>query len=274
MQIYLRVQRMKAVYKHTTCKWGLLYIERWLKSPIKLPSGDVINRETGTPQGGVISPVLSNLFLHYVFDKWMQQHYPTILWCRYADDGLLHCRTERQAKYMLGMLAKRFNNCGLQLHPDKTKIVYCKDSNRGDKHQNTSFDFLGFTFRPRGAKSCKSNLRFISFTPAVSKASMKSMRLKIKKYRLGRRTELELKDIAEICNPILYGWINYFGTYHRSELDSVFRHFNQTLVKWAMRKYKRLRGRKTQAIDFLSNLAKGNPKLFAHWSGGRSGAFT
>lgn len=263
---------MKAVRKHTQCKWILLYINRWLKAPLQ--QDDIqIARTCGTSQGGVISPLLSNLFMHYVFDMWMQRKYPEVPWCRYADDGLAHCKTERQAQQLLCDLKQRLSECGLEIHPDKTKVIYCKDSNRKSEYQNTSFDFLGFTFRSREAMNKQHNLRFVSFTPAVSKLSMKAMRAKVKKYRIGRRTELELNDIAEKFNPILRGWINYFGRYHSSELDSVFRHFNQTLVKWAMSKYKSLRGRKTKAIAFLVNLAKENPRLFVHWSGGRSGAF-
>lgn len=263
---------MKAVQKHTQCKWILLYIKRWLIAPMQQDNIETA-RSCGIPQGGVLSPLLSNLFLHYVFDMWMQRKHPSVPWCRYADDGLTHCNTEQQAQKLLCSLRQRFSECGLELHPDKTKIVYCKDSNRKGTYQNVSFDFLGFSFRSRVAMNKRHNLRFVSFTPAASKSSMKSMRAKIKKCRLGRRTELDLNDIAKRCNPILRGWINYFGCYHPSALDSVFRHFNQILVKWAMSKYKSLRRRKTKAISFLVNLAKGNPRLFVHWSNGRTGAF-
>lgn len=264
---------LKAVRKHTKKQWVLLYIERWLQAPMQQQDGTIVARTCGTPQGGVISPVLSNLFLHYVFDKWMEINHPKLQWCRYADDGLVHCDTEAQAQQLLRELDARFRACGLELHPDKTKIAYCKDSNRRENHRNTSFDFLGYTFRQREAMNKRHKLQFVSFTPAVSKSSMKSMRAKIKKCRLGRRTELEIDDIARRCNPILQGWINYYGRYHSSELDSVFRHFNKTLVKWAMSKYKSLRRHKTKAISFLVNLAKEKPGLFVHWSRGRSGAF-
>jgi hypothetical protein len=192
-------------------------------------------------------------------------------WCRYADDGLVHCKTKSEAQHIRQKLESRFIECGLEMHPDKTKIVYCKDSNRISNHINTSFDFLGFTFRPREAKNRRNGLRFTSFTPAVSKIAMKSMRAKIKKCRLGRRTELSIHDIVEKCNPYLRGWVNYYGQYHITEMESVFRHFNQSLVKWAMRKYTKLN--KTQAIEFLSNLAKEKPRLFVHWDRGRPGAF-
>ena len=262
---------MKAVRKHTDSKWILLYIERWLVTPMQQPDGTLQEKVRGVMQGGVISPVLSNLFLHYVFDSWMVRNVPKTSWCRYADDGLVHCKTEFEAQQIRCRLETRFIECGLEMHPDKTKIVYCKDSNRRLSYQNISFDFLGFTFRPREAKNQRNSLRFTSFTPAASKTAMKSMRAKIKKCRLGRRTELSIHDIAERCNPNLRGWINYYGQYHITAMESVFRHFNQSLVKWAMRKYIRLN--KTQAIEFLGNLAKENPRLFVHWNRGRPGAF-
>jgi hypothetical protein len=177
-----------------------------------------IARTCGTPQGGVISPILSNFFLHYVFDHWMKRNHPTVPWCRYADDGLVHCRTQKQAQQLLHCLRKRFAECGLEFHPDKTKIVYC---------QNTSFDFLGFTFRQREAMNKRLNMRFVSFTPAVSKLAMKTMRAKIKKCRIGRRIELNLDDIANRCNPILQGWINYYGQFHSSALDV----YGDTIIK-------------------------------------------
>ena len=162
---------MKAVKKHTNNSWVLLYIERWLKAPMQLPDGSEIARTKGTPQGGVISPVLSNLFLHYVFDKWMQKNHQYVAWCRYADDGLVHCRTEEQAQQLLCELTVRFEECELELHPDKTKTVYCKDGSRKGKYHTTSFDFLGYTYRPRTVKNSKRNSMFVSFTPAVSRAA-------------------------------------------------------------------------------------------------------
>ncbi|APF02504.1 TPA: group II intron reverse transcriptase/maturase [Legionella pneumophila] len=251
--------------------WVMLYIERWLVTPMQLPDGTLQEKVKGVMQGGVISPVLSNLFLHYVFDSWMTRSAPETSWCRYADDGLVHCKTESEAQRIRRRLEARFIECGLEMHPDKTKIVYCKDSNRRSNYKDTSFDFLGFTFRPREAKNQRNGLRFTSFTPAVSKTAMKAMRAKIKKCRLGRRTELSIQDIVDGCNPILQGWVNYYGQYHITEMESVFRHFNQSLVKWAMRKYIRLN--KRQAIEFLSNLAKDKPRLFVHWDRGRPSAF-
>jgi len=263
---------MKAVHAHAKCKWSILYIERWLTAPIKMPDGNILDRCCGTPQGGVISPVLSNLFLHYVFDKWMQRNHPGNKWCRYADDGLVHCETKQQAQQLLCELEQRFSQCGLELHPAKTKIVYCKDGKRKEKYINHSFDFLGYTFRQRVCKSKHGNL-FVGFTPAVSKRALKSMRAKTKKLNWRNRTELSLSDIAKKFNPVLQGWLNYYGKYNRSSMYSVWSHFNKTLVCWAMHKYKPLRKRKIRATRFLEKILESNPSLFIHWRIGMVGAF-
>jgi RNA-directed DNA polymerase len=263
---------MKAVKKHTDNKWIILYIERWLKTPLQLLDGSLQEKTKGVMQGGVISPVLSNLFLHYVFDSWMTKHSPRIPWCRYADDGLVHCKTEQQAQQLLIELQRRFKECGLECHPDKTKIVYCKDDDRKGKYPNIGFDFLGYSFRRRAVKNSKNNKLFLSFTPAVSKASEKSMRAKTRRYKFYRRTDLNLRDIANQFNPVLRGWIEYYGRYRRSALYSVFRHFNKTLVTWLMRKCKMLKG-KGRAVAFLEKIAKKEPHLFAHWKIGMVGAF-
>lgn len=264
---------MKAVRKHTQENWVILYIERWLKAPMQHKDGTVVARDCGTPQGGVISPVLSNLFLHYVYDAWMQRNYPNTPWCRYADDGLAHCKTEKEALKLLEALKERFESCGLELHPVKTKLVYCKDGSRKEKHPNQSFDFLGYTFRARLCKNSKRNSLFVNFTPALSKAAQKSMRATTKKYNLRNRTDLSLEEIARWYNPILQGWINYYGKYTRSALYPVLRHFNLTLVAWAMRKYRRFRHRKTWAAKFMERISEENPRLFAHWRYGMQGAF-
>lgn len=264
---------MKAVKKHTENKWVILYIERWLKTPMQLPDGSLREKTKGVMQGGVISPVLSNLFLHYVFDSWMKRNHPTILWCRYADDALAHCKTEWQAKQLLAELQQRFKECGLELHPDKTKIVYCKDGRRRRKHSKIEFEFLGYLFRRRLVKNNKRNSMFISFTPAASKNALKSMRAKTREQNFRNRTDLELRDIAKTYNPVLRGWIEYYGKYNRSSLYSVFIHFNRTLVAWLMRKCKRFKGRKTSASAFMHKIAEKEPHLFAHWKIGMVGGF-
>lgn len=263
---------MKAVRKHIGNKWVILYIERWLKTPMQLPDGSLQEKTRGVMQGGVLSPVLSNLFLHYVFDTWMVKNHPTIPWCRYADDGLAHCKTERKAQQLLAELKLRFEECRLEFHPMKTKIIYCKDGKRKMKYINIEFDFLGYSFRRRTVKNVKNNKLFLSFTPAVSKISLKSMREKTRSYRFYRRTDLSLNDIADKFNPILRGWIEYYGKYSRSDLYPVLRHFNKTLVAWAKRKYKKIKG-KTEASILLVNIAKREPKLFAHWKIGMVGVF-
>jgi RNA-directed DNA polymerase len=264
---------MKAVRKHTQEKWVILYIERWLKAPMQQRDGSLKARELGTPQGGVISPVLSNLFLHYVFDVWMKQNKPEIKWCRYADDGLAHCRSEQEAQELLKLLRIRFAECGLELHPDKTKIVYCKDGKRREKQVNRQFDFLGYRFRARLAQNTKDKSLFVSFLPAVSPNALKCMRQSIRKSNLRNRTDLSIQDIAKISNPILKGWINYYGQYHGSELESVYMHFNVTLVSWAMRKYKKLKGHKRRAWKFIQNIKAKAPTMFAHWKTGRATGF-
>jgi len=256
---------MKAVKHHTDNKWIILYIERWLTTPMQMPDGSLQEKTRGVMQGGVISPVLSNLFLHYVFDAWMKRTHPTIPWCRYADDAVAHCKTEEAAKQLLIELAHRFRECGLELHPDKTKIIYCKDDNRRGNYPNTEFEFLGYSFRRREAKNGKNNKMFLSFNAAASPASMQSMRAKTREIGFNVRADRSLEDIAKECNPILRGWINYYGRYNPSALYPVYRHFNKSLVTWAMRKFKKLRGRKTKAAIFMENIAKRQPQLFAHW---------
>lgn len=264
---------MKAVQKHTDQKWILLYIERWIKAPLQQTDGTLTLRTSGTPQGGVVSPVLSNLFLHYTFDMWMTRNYPKILWCRYADDGLLHCKTEAQAQQLLMELNQWFVECGLELHPGKTKIVYCKDGERKENYPNKSFDFLGYTFRRRLCKNTARNSMFVNFTPAVSKISLKSMRATIRKLNVRNRTDLSLENIAKWFNPILQGWINYYGQYSRAAMYEIWRHFNKTLVAWVQRKYRGFHKHKTRASRFLEGISKKRPQLFVHWRMGMLGRF-
>ena len=263
---------MKAVRKHTDCKWVILYIERWLKAPLQLNDGTLVQRDKGTPQGGVISPVLSNLFMHYVFDTWMKRNYPDRPWCRYADDGLVHLKTEKEAQEMLLALKTRFEECGLEMHPVKTRIVYCKDGRRNQDKSNKTFDFLGYTFQAKLCKNTKRNSLFVNFTPAVSKTALKAMRAKVRKDNLRNRTDLSLKQIANWYNPILQGWLGYYGRYYRSALYTVWRHFNKTLVAWVMRKYKHFQRRKTKAGIFIEKLMENHPNLFVHWRNGMKGS--
>lgn len=263
---------MKAVRKHTEEKWVILYIQRWIEAPMQMSDGTFVKRARGTPQGGVISAVLSNLFLHYVFDSWMQRNHGNILWCRYADDGLAHCRTEREAQQLLTALQERFKACKLELHPEKTKIIYCKDGRRKANYVNTRFDFLGFTFERRVVQDMKKRKLLLGFTPAVSKKSANAMREKTRNQRFAKRVDLELEDIAKMYNPVLRGWINYYGHYTPSKLRPILMHFNAALKQWARRKYQKLTSR-TEAGLFLHKMYRKNPSLFVHWKTGMIDAF-
>jgi RNA-directed DNA polymerase len=264
---------LKAVRKHVIEKWALLYIERWLTAPMQLEDGTCIERNKGTPQGGVISPVLANLFLHYAFDAWMGRGYPELPWCRYADDGLVHCRSEAEAIAVKAKLAARLAECGLEMHPTKTKIVYCKDGKRKKEYVNTSFDFLGYTFRLRTVEKRRDKSLFTSFTPAVSNRALKTMREEIRAQKFRQRTQTELASIRQTINPKMRGWMNYYGRYHRSGLEPIYRYINQTLVAWAMRKHKRMRGNRRRAQTFLALICKRNSRLFVHWHETKCGAF-
>jgi RNA-directed DNA polymerase len=264
---------LRAVRKHVTCKWALLYIERWLKAPMMQEDGVIMERSRGTPQGGVVSPILSNAFLHYAFDLWMTRTHPDLPWCRYADDGLVHCRTESEATALVAALQVRLAECHLELHPTKTKIVYCKDGNRKGSYPNVKFDFLGYGFRPRLVKSVRNNRLFCGFTPAVSVSALKAMRATIRELDIRRRTQRSLNDIAELLNPLLRGWIEYYGRYAPSALRPLLRYVNLTLVAWAMRKFKRFVGHKVRASQFLIKIAGDHAHLFVHWHLGMTGTF-
>ncbi|MGB0066142.1 MAG: group II intron reverse transcriptase/maturase [Terracidiphilus sp.] len=256
---------LRALEKHTDSEWVRLYVRRWLMAPLQLADGTLVERTKGTPQGGVVSPILANLFLHYTFDAWMARTFPGVPWCRYADDGLIHCKTETQALAVKAALAERFAQCGLEMHPDKTQIVYCKDQSRKGQYPTTKFDFLGYCFRPRVVKNRKRNTLFVSFTPAVSASALKTMRVKTRRLNYRNRTELSLDDIARLHNPVLRGWMAYYGRFCPSAMASVLEHFDKTLVAWAMRKFKRLKGHKIRACRFLEEIAKRQPNLFVHW---------
>jgi RNA-directed DNA polymerase len=264
---------LRALEKHTACEWVRLYIGRWLTAPLQQADGTLVQRTKGTPQGGVVSPVLANLFMHYAFDVWMTRTHPGVPWCRYADDGLAHCRTEQESQAIMAALSARLAECGLQMHPEKTQIVYCKDGSRKKKYPKVKFDFLGYTFRPRVVKNRKRNSLFVSFTPAVSAKALKSMRETTRRLNYRNRTDIGLRDISRLLNPVLRGWVAYYGRFYPSAMYPVFRHVNKTLVAWAMRKYRRLKRHKTRASLFLETVAEKQPHLFVHWQNGTAGAF-
>jgi RNA-directed DNA polymerase len=264
---------LRAVRKHVTCTWALLYIERWLKAPMVQEDGTKVERDRGTPQGGVVSPILANAFLHYAFDLWMTRAYPDLPWCRYADDGLVHCRSEQEALAFKAALQTRLAECHLELHPTKTKIVYCRDRKRRRKYPNVKFDFLGYCFRPRLVRRLRDNSLFCGFNPAVSPSAMKAMRDAIRQLNIRRQTQRSLADIAQLLNPLLRGWIGYYGRFAPSALSPLLRYVNNTLVAWAMRKFKRFKNHKTRAGRFFERLSKERADLFAHWQVGMIGVF-
>lgn len=255
---------MKAVRHHSTCKWILLYIERWLTAPVKQENGELRHREKGTPQGGVVSPLLANLYLHYAFDRWMMRHYPRLPFCRYADDGLIHCRSLKQARYLKERLAQRLKECGLELHPDKTRIVYCKDIHRQQEYEHIQFDFLGYTFRPRRSKDRYGRL-FTNFTPAIAPAAAKALRQEIRGWRLQLKSDKSIEDLSRMFSPVISGWVNYYCRFHPSAFYRVAKHINRALARWAMRKFKRLRGHQRRAREWVARFARQRPDLFAHW---------
>lgn len=258
---------MKAVRHHTDCRWVLLYIERWLTAQMQNVDGSLSKSDRGTPQGGVISPLLANLFLHYAFDRWMATHFPKLPFCRYADDGLVHCRSLFQALYLKEKLDCRFKKCGLELHPDKTKVVYCRDIHRQQEFDSIQFDFLGYTFRPRRSKDRFGRV-FTNFTPAISWSAAKTLRQEIRSWRLQLKSDKSIEDLSRMFSPVVHGWINYYGRFYRSAFKTVADRLNMALVRWATRKFKQLQGHKRRATHWLGRVAARHPWLFPHWKAG------
>ena len=255
---------LRAVRWHTNDSWVLLYVQRWLEAPVELEDGQRQVRSMGTPQGGVISPLLANLFLHYVFDMWMQRHHPEVPFERYADDALCHCRTRGQAEALLAGLHARFGECGLTLHPMKTRLVYCQDDDRRENYPATSFDFLGYTFRARRSKNWRGKF-FVNFSPAISAKAGKRIREQIHEWRLHMRSDETLEELAQMYNQRIRGWVNYYAAFYKSELYPTLRHLDRKLALWATRKYKRLRRHRRRAEQWLARIARRQPGLFAHW---------
>lgn len=257
---------LEMVGRHTSDAWIILYVDRWLKAPFQMEDGTLVERNAGTPQGGVISPVLANLFLHYAFDDFMSKEYTHIPWARYADDGVAHCSTRDQAERLQKRLIERFSRFGLELNLEKTRIVYCKDDDRKGYHEYTSFDFLGYTFRPRGSKNWRGKY-FTNFLPAISNKAKNSIRKEARSWKLQLKVDKSLRDIANMFNAKIQGWINYYSHFYKSELYSVLRYINNCLVKWVRRKFKKRRARR-KAEHWLGTVAQRDRRLFAHWKFG------
>jgi group II intron reverse transcriptase/maturase len=255
---------MKVVQRHIKEKWVCLYISRWLKTPFVTSEGQMIERNSGTPQGGVISPVLANMFLHYVFDMWMKRNFPQAPFERYADDAVVHCRSKEEAVFIKEKLSKRFEECKLDLHPVKTRIVYCKDKDRKNEEELNEFDFLGYTFKAVYIK-CRDGKFRHNFIASVSKISSKAFRTKIREMEVHKRTGCKIETIAEILNPMIRGWMNYFGKFNPSAMRGTLECIERRLVKWAMCKFKNFRGRRRRAEKWLCTVRKREPKLFSHW---------
>jgi RNA-directed DNA polymerase len=256
---------LKAVQANITTdqRWVLLYVKRWLQAPLAAPDGTVTPRDRGTPQGSSVSPVLTNLFMHYAFDLWLSREFPTVEFERYADDAVVHCGSERQARTVLAALTDRMGQLGLVLHPEKTKIVYCKNSGRPGEYPLTSFTFLGYTFAPRPARR-KDGGMFTAFLPAVSREALTAMGHQVRRWRLHRWTGHDLAGLATFLNPIVAGWMNYYGRFYRSQLSPLLQRINTYLMRWAGNKYKRLRPYRRFQQWWLGLLDR-EPELFTHW---------
>jgi RNA-directed DNA polymerase len=249
---------MKAVRYYTKDKWVVMYVERWLKAGMMQESG-LIKIEKGTPQGGVVSPLLANIYLHFAFDKWMEKFYPVLPFERYCDDIIVHCRTKREAEFIKSKITERLRQTKLELNESKTHIVYCRNEAHRDKHDKVRFDFLGYTFQPRMCRT-KKGLKLMFF-PGMSIKAKKSIMDKIRSFHVDR-SSMPIQRIAAILNPMLRGWINYYCKFSKWTTEDLWKWLNAKLVQWA----KRIRKfPKRRAFKWLRSVYKTQPDLFAHW---------
>lgn len=256
---------VKAVRANTDQDWVVLYVRRWLSAPLQLPDGTQEVRHRGTPQGSAVSPILANLFMHYAFDMWMARKFPDVDFERYVDDAVIHCVSERQALMLKAAIGERFAAVGLELHPDKTKIVYCRDENKRTLDaEHTSFTFLGYEFRMRSACDKFGEL-FTSFLPAISRDAEKRINREVRSWGLHRHTDWTLGRIARWINPIVRGWLQYYGRFYRTKLYALCKRINTYLVRWARKKYRRLHGFK-KVNAWWKALGERYPRMFAHWA--------
>lgn len=254
---------VKAVAANTDDPWVVLYVKRWLHAPLRLPDGTLRQRDRGTPQGSAVSPVLANLFLHYAFDAWMAREFPGVAFERYVDDAVVHCVSETQAHEVVAAIGQRMEQVGLRLHPEKTKVVYCKDGKRRGSYGQTTFTFLGFTFRQRRARS-KQGKKFSSFLPAISKDALNRIGAEVRSWRLHLRTGHTFKALARRINPVVAGWMRYYGEFYRSALYPLLARINAYLLRWVRKKYKRLRAKK-KAMECWRGVVERHPRMLAHW---------
>lgn len=258
---------LKAVRKHCQCPWVLLYVERWLKAPMMMEDGTLVKRDKGTPQGGVVSPVLANLFLHYALDLWLSREHPGVKFSRYADDGVIHCRSLAQAQELMRQVGERLQQCKLNLHPEKSRIVYCRNGRRRQEYPNVEFTFLGYSFRPRKVRSWSGGY-FTGFLPGVSREALKTMRQTVRGWHIQLKSGESLEQLSRRYNPVLSGWANYYGRFYGSKLDPLWQSVNRYLVRWLLRKHKWLKRRKVKACEVLKRMAQGNDRAFVHWQKG------
>lgn len=257
---------MLALKKHVSERWCLMYIERWLQTPVQTKTGELVMKQgKGTPQGGVISPLLANLFLHYAMDKWLEQTHPTVSYVRYADDAILHCKSKSQADYVMRNLNKRMKQCGLELHPEKTKLVYCRDYRRQGAFENVKFDFLSYSFQPRTARSKKTRELFLGYDCAISTSSKKRIAEKMRELKVETLTHNSIVGVAQFLEPYIRGWINYYGKFRIWEMNPIFQLLRRRLVMWARKRYKRYKTTINGTYAWLERVKEQYPTLFYQW---------
>jgi RNA-directed DNA polymerase len=254
---------VKAVEARASEPWVVMYVRRWLAAPVQSADGTLRQRDHGTPQGSAVSPVLANLFLHYAFDAWMAREFPGLPFERYVDDAVVHCTSHAQALAVAKAIGGRMEQVGLRLHPGKTRVVYCQDGNRRGSHEHTSFTFLGFTFRQRRARN-KQGRSFSAFLPAISKEALKRISAEVRSWRLHHRTGHTFSELARRINPVVRGWMQYYGAFYRSAMCQLLSRINAYLVRWIRKKYRRLRAEK-KAIECWRGITERYPRLFVHW---------
>lgn len=258
---------MLALEKHVEEKWILMYIRRWLEAPIEQKDGVLQPKEgKGTPQGGVISPLLANLYLHYSFDMWMNIHFPEIPFVRYADDMVVHCKSESQAAFLLEKIKVRLSQCDLEVHPKKTKIVYCKDYRRPHKNKPTRFDFLGFSFRPE-SKASKRGGMFLGYDCAISTKAYSTIVKELRDMRFHRWMS-SWQELATLLNPKIRGWMQYYDSFRPWTLRVVFHRLHNRIAKWILNRFKRFKRSYQKAFEHLKFMRKSFPSLFVHWQKG------